>query len=468
MTFLRAARPPWFTAGQQQDCSEFLKFLIDQLHEQEVSDLKKELEGNLDNRDRDGDVRMATHKDRCDDDFETTVGEHFGGKMVTTYTCLHCMNESSRMEHFTDIPLAFPDTQSSVDGMTLAGGQNQELASVTKMGDGSPVASLPHTDLSSASSSPNADKSSPIAAPLSPKSAKSSPTTDTKSSPTTAKSKSAESKPLHLSDLLQYYLQPEKLTGDNKYHCDQCGGLRDGERKIKVLKAPDHLILTLLRFSYNVKLQSRSKTFQEVKYPRTLILPVEASPVSSKEGVNVKRKSLRSAVTGQIARCGVNVNTKRGEVYGLGGVVVHSGTSSDCGHYYSYARHSIFCDPDTICDSLDHCKSEDDIDFLQDKWYLFNDNRISYASYRSFCDVTQRFTKDTAYVLVYKRIDIKNAEKQERNMNNTFQAKDVDPPLRADLRTALSRDNSLFLQVILNLFKVIMPYIYVYITKLRL
>ncbi|XP_069129383.1 ubiquitin carboxyl-terminal hydrolase 38-like [Argopecten irradians] len=413
VTFLRIARPPWFTAGHQQDCSEFLKFLIDQLHEQEVHDLKKEVEDNHGEKDKDGDVTMASSQSNSDDDFETTVHEHFGGKMVTTYTCLKCMNESSRTEHFTDIPLAFPDTENLGDERTLVGGNGKE-ASPKGTGEKSPLQN---------STNNSSDKDS-----------------TTNVSP---KSKTEAVKQLHLNDLLQYYLQPEKLTGDNKYHCDKCGGLQEGERKIKVLKAPDHLILTLLRFSYNVKLQTRSKTFQEVKYPRTLILPVENSP--QKEEVN-KRKSLRSAVTGQMEQCGVNVNTKRGEVYGLCGVVVHSGTSSDCGHYYSYARHSIFCDPDTICDSLDKCKSEDDVDFLQDKWYLFNDNRVSHASYSSFCDVTQRFTKDTAYVLFYKRIDTKNAEKQELNMNNSFQAKDVDPPLRTDLRMALSKDNALYLQ----------------------
>ncbi len=32
--FLNASLPPWFTAGRQQDCSEYLKYLLDQLHEQ--------------------------------------------------------------------------------------------------------------------------------------------------------------------------------------------------------------------------------------------------------------------------------------------------------------------------------------------------------------------------------------------------------------------------------------------------
>ena len=33
--FLKTARPPWFEPGRQQDCSEFLRYLLDTLHEQE-------------------------------------------------------------------------------------------------------------------------------------------------------------------------------------------------------------------------------------------------------------------------------------------------------------------------------------------------------------------------------------------------------------------------------------------------
>merc|ERR1719430_2408983 len=33
--FLRIARPPWFEAGRQQDCSEFLTYLLDTMKEEE-------------------------------------------------------------------------------------------------------------------------------------------------------------------------------------------------------------------------------------------------------------------------------------------------------------------------------------------------------------------------------------------------------------------------------------------------
>lgn len=44
------------------------------------------------------------------------------------------------------------------------------------------------------------------------------------------------------------YLMPEKLTDDNKYRCDNCAGLKDAQRSIKILQAPAHLILTLKHF----------------------------------------------------------------------------------------------------------------------------------------------------------------------------------------------------------------------------
>lgn len=48
--------------------------------------------------------------------------------------------------------------------------------------------------------------------------------------------------------LLDYYLQPEKLCGENQYRCDVCGGLTDGERITRIVEAPARLILTLKHF----------------------------------------------------------------------------------------------------------------------------------------------------------------------------------------------------------------------------
>ncbi|XP_062577583.1 ubiquitin carboxyl-terminal hydrolase 35-like [Saccostrea cucullata] len=383
MTFSRMTRPSWFVAGHQQDCSEYLRYLLDQIHEQERTRQKKEkLAKELADSENQATEETATDTDSCDKKSVITslIEDHFGGIMVTTVTCLNCKTQSSRKEEFSDIPLAFPEYKPII---------TQESGDKTK----------PETE--------------------------------------------PKTQCLHLNDLLQYYLKPERLTGDNQYFCDKCESLQDGERRISIVQPPEHLIVTLLRFSYDPKIHARSKIFQEVKYPRTLILP--KNQATETKNAN-SRRSLRSAVSRQIEKCGVDLNTQKGEVYGLNAVVVHSGTSSESGHYYAYSRHSLFQDPESVMTTLSDCTDEDGIDFLQDKWYLFNDNRVSYAQYNSFCSVTQRFTKDTAYLLFYKRIDPQNSENGGVDLNKSIRPSEVDPPLQDKLRQLVSKDNALYLQ----------------------
>jgi ubiquitin carboxyl-terminal hydrolase 35/38 len=377
-------RPSWFTAGHQQDCSEYLRYLLDQIHEQERSRQKRET--SADGQDGSNGDQQTTEVISSDTDISdktvtpSLIEDHYGGLMVTTVTCLNCKTQSSRKEEFNDIPLAFPEYK--------------------------PIVSQVETRQKSESE--------------------------------------PKTKCLHLNDLLQHYLKPEMLTGDNQYFCDKCGSLQDAERQISIQQPPEHLIMSMLRFSYDAKIHARSKIFQEVKYPRTLILPKNHPPET--KTVN-SRRSLRSAVSRQIEKCGVDLNMQKGEVYGLSAVVVHSGTSSESGHYYTYARHSLFRDPEAVMENLSDCTDEDSIDFLQDKWYLFNDNRVSYAQYSSFCSVTQRFTKDTAYLLFYRRIDPQNSESEGVDLNKSINPSEVDPPLQDKLRQIVSKDNTLYLQV---------------------
>lgn len=146
---------------------------------------------------------------------------------------------------------------------------------------------------------------------------------------------------------------------------------------MRIEQAPQYLILTLLRFSYSAKTQSRAKILSDVKYPSALTLPV--------------------------------LNDQE-EAYELTSVIVHSGTSSESGHYYAYAR------------------SEDD------RWILFNDSRVSFSSFASFSSVTSKFAKDTAYVLVYAK-------------TSSCHGNHRDTPLHADLVSAVEKDNLLYVQV---------------------
>lgn len=100
--------------------------------------------------------------------------------------------------------------------------------------------------------------------------------------------------------LLNYYLQPEKLLGDNQYHCDNCGCLTDGERVTSVVDPPQRLVLTLKQFRYDPTSQQRTKILQRVNLDNQIVL-----------------------------------DRKEYELYAA---VVHCGSSVDSGHYYTFAR----------------------------------------------------------------------------------------------------------------------------------
>ncbi|XP_052277694.1 ubiquitin carboxyl-terminal hydrolase 38-like isoform X2 [Dreissena polymorpha] len=394
VNFLAASRPPWFMSGFQQDCSEFLKYLLDQLHEQETRH-QKNTQNALDVQPNSSDsLQQNGGQD------STLIKDYFGGMMTSTIKCLNCGQESSKKEMFIDLPLAFPEYGSSVGQKSLIGG----------------------------SSSKSKEQ---MQAPVS----ESSTTTDVE-----------ERNCLHLNDLLKHYLKPEKLTGDNKYHCENCGGLQEGERSLKIVETPEYLILTLLRFSYDTRLQSRSKVFREVKYPKTLLVPVSDHRSDTSEAKHDRSVSFGSEIASRLETCGVVTGLDNADVYSLCSVVIHSGTSSDCGHYYCYARHSEFSST-SLPEATGQTTNEDDIDFLDDKWYLFNDSRVSYASYSSFCNVSQRFTKDTAYVLMYRKVDgDKLKGSTTRHSDQSIRLSKTDTPLREDLRAAVVKDNKSYLQ----------------------
>ncbi|PSN39447.1 hypothetical protein C0J52_17694, partial [Blattella germanica] len=105
---------------------------------------------------------------------------------------------------------------------------------------------------------------------------------------------------LHIQELLDYFILPEHLSGENQYRCDSCVGLRDAQRSIKILQFPSHLVLTLKQFQFNSKTGQRAKLLHRVQ-------------------------------------CSENIELHN-QPYKLYAAVVHSGSSMDTGHYYTLAR----------------------------------------------------------------------------------------------------------------------------------
>ncbi|XP_076344706.1 deubiquitinating apoptotic inhibitor isoform X2 [Tachypleus tridentatus] len=320
--FLYVSKPPWFEPGNQQDCSEFLRFLLDQIEEQKKSIIS---DSTVTNSQVSCEVGDSDSKTNISKYRQSLVNKIFGGLITTCYTCMMCTQSSVHEDVFTDLHIAFPEEHCKAV-------QEQPVYRTRS------VAKSPDVLL------------------------------DEREGEQT----------LSLEHLVWNYFQTEMLQGDNQYHCDNCGQLSDAERTVLVTDPPEHLILSLLRFAYSTSTQSRRKFFTNVTCPQVLKLPSDK-------------------------------NTE--VLYSLYAVVVHSGVSAESGHYYTYAHSS-------------------EIESETDRWYLFNDSHVSFSSYKSLSSLSKRFSRDTAYVLFYRKQPITET---------------VQLHLKEELREMVAKDNANFL-----------------------
>ena len=468
--FLQVARPPWFAPGTQQDCSEFLKFLLDRISEEDKS-----------LNDSNNEEMLQT----------SLIDDTFAGKLLVSVCCRRCNNTSCREEVFTDLPLAFPQA-SELEGRTvpeqdenlLSGKQPVEHDEKTLNSTPSSDRSLKGGDVThsinaSGLSSKPAEDGDVVAAASSHSAASADSSmsfTTGPSLPTKLRESALRTDAPHISltQLLEYFFEPEMLEGSNQYHCDQCNSLQDAERSVSISKASNFLVLTLKRFAYNVRTQQRSKILQSVSYPLVLKLPrlhikgndrggevqdcvpdgsddksneiITQSCFKSKRTKQDHESIVDSASRDAVLTCDGKSATDI--VYSLCSVVVHSGTSSESGHYYCYARSSAHLIGGGGGGGSDVGSSSRTSD--QDTWFLFNDSRVSYSGFSSFADVSGRFPKDTPYVLIYKRVSSCATVIPVESSSDISTSPDKElagGEIRPELADIVNRDNLLYLQV---------------------
>ncbi|XP_072318932.1 ubiquitin carboxyl-terminal hydrolase 38 [Eucyclogobius newberryi] len=447
---LESSRPPWFNAGSQQDCSEYLRFLLDRLHEEEKtiqvllsSEMPKDASGDI--RNDNGPKALTAPAENvppasppeCDE--RTLIEKMFGGKLIAGIRCMHCNSISEKEEPFTDLSLAFCPPATSADSGQAAGPSGgPELHCQGSVNGGS------ENPESGSAKSP----------------ASSVPIVPETSEP-----------PLSVPDLVNYFLAPEILDADNAYFCEKCSSLRRAERTLKVVSAPEYLILTLLRFAYDTECHVRRKILDNVTIPTLMRLPVHAhtsrpSPAQedAPEGSENLAKKLKPSQNDDEERLAgaVELASVQPVPYALCSVVMHSGLSSESGHYYSYCRD--VCEVDgtqrlanslsledengagcvASCSSLaascERADASSSSGHSDKDWLLFNDSRVTYASFQSVQNITNRFPKDTAYVLMYRRQDLHGTGAANGMRMN------AEPPLHKELLDAIIKDNKLFLQ----------------------
>jgi len=358
--FLRVSRPSWFADGHQQDCSEFLRHLLNILNDQEDAHLRNQSGASQQSPGASSNKSVERCTVANNDDVASLVSKTFGGYTLTTYRCLGCQTCSSKREPFMDLQLAFP-AESNVS-VSAEKGENcngrvseQDESAATKKGSG----------------------------------------------------------PIKLVSLLDYFLHTERLDGANQYKCEAtCQSLQNAERSTHIVSAPPYLVMTLLRFGYSEG--RHTKKLSDVSYPLSIQVPVVERAVGSPDLLQCSR------------------------TYGLVGVVIHSGLSSDHGHYYCYARHSQLLPDDGNRPVLRTEGDPDTADHFLSSWYMFNDSRVTHASFGDFRNVTRLFNRDTAYLLIYRRVD---------GDGDARDAVATEPPLLASLREVIDQDNERYLQV---------------------
>lgn len=181
-------------------------------------------------------------------------------------------------------------------------------------------------------------------------------------------------------NMLDFYCSTERLDQDNKYYCEQCKTLCDGERLINIVSAPQYLILTLKHFKYDQKYNLRAKLLHKVRY---------------EELINIKVMPNNDA------------GMEYTQSYQLYAAVVHSGVSMESGHYFTYASDNY-------------------------GWYKFDDSHVAKCSVSELHDLKP---PHTPYILFYKMI--------QPNVIASGDASIVDPkrfdyPELVDLPTHLS------------------------------
>ncbi|KAM3937714.1 ubiquitin carboxyl-terminal hydrolase 38 isoform 2-T2 [Leptodactylus fuscus] len=475
--FFEASRPPWFTPRSQQDCSEYLRFLLDRLHEEEKT-LKALSARSPDSMITDGNVQPSSPSGadmfprpqntswRSGD--KTLIERMFGGKLQTNICCLNCRSTSQKIEAFTDLSLAFCPTATDKPA------QNMICSPIEKDEDCIEIDVAPETEPQSVNLplAEVVDKdSTKLKSSLTEIQANSSCVLDSPTCESTVECandscrNSGREKPLSVTDLLNYFLAPEILDGENRYHCEKCSSLQNAEKTMQILEEPEYLILTLLRFSYDPKCHVRRKILDNVSIPLVLELPVERTTSLAPSGDwnrDVDIPDVGENLAKKLKPSGTeDMNCTQLIPYVLSSIVVHSGTSSESGHYYSYARNitnSARCIQPEKTTLTSHqsqivgkeaCNSvvgnDKPCNDMLKEWFLFNDSRVTFTSFQSVLNITSRFPKDTAYVLIYRKHNSGDIESVQSNSAHGLWV-NGEPPLQKELMDAITKDNKLYLQ----------------------
>lgn len=116
-------------------------------------------------------------------------------------------------------------------------------------------------------------------------------------------------------EALNQFCSVDKLTKDNRYLCPVCKSKQNATKSLSINLAPRILVVTVKRFDMFGR-----KVTRRIRYPVKF---------------NLKKHMDTAMDSGSQS---TDLSHIPDEIYDLYGVCVHSGYSTNSGHYYSYCK----------------------------------------------------------------------------------------------------------------------------------
>jgi ubiquitin C-terminal hydrolase len=161
---------------------------------------------------------------------------------------------------------------------------------------------------------------------------------------------------------LANYVEPEILSGDNKWRCGGCNEKVEAKKGLMLTKLPDILTIQLKRFVFDFARRARVKVHNKVTFPTELNMATYAASETDD----------------------TTTSSDAPLFYDLFAILMHSGTAMG-GHYFAFIR-----------------------DATNNRWSEFNDVTVSYIEEKDAFEKAfgGRENGACAYMLMYRRRDI--------------------------------------------------------------
>lgn len=312
-------RPSSFRYGHQQDSFEYLGFLLDQLHEEEKRCLTSAVKmlGNSNSKFTNGNIKVKNNNGNGE---QMDIDDNNAVNQTITIDSPPLTDESDDAIN--------PDDPKTVN--------NTVHTMVQKLFGGR--LSINYKCLNCCTQSTNIDNFFDLQLSF-PQQQQQQLNDSLTASPLIDKTNYTTQ------SLINSYFATEQMINDDKYYCDKCKALCDGERHITLEEGPSNLILVIKHFKYDRNYHVRRKLLHKVHHNELITL-------------HERTKDAYFRLK-----------------YKLYAVIVHSGMNIDSGHYYTYAVNT------------------------SDEWYKFNDSHISRSS---FSDIKNLSSLNTPYILFYE------------------------------------------------------------------